>query len=267
MSRQLEIYDCLLHDLRSVLTVVVAGATTAGQVASKGSGSTGPEAVHLNRTILAASHAIDLCRRYTGLAKSRPKQTGTVHVKALVSDLRELMTYHPIFSGRTLLVSDVPEDWIAEVHPSEALQILWNFAINAAEASPLDRPITLQAGFVQDFAADFATEPATSEGRVWLAGHHFDQRRAGFALSVADQGNGIPHERLARVFDAYSCDKPGGFGLGLAIVRHLLDDSMAAAEISSTEGQGTRATLIVPSCTRPGSLFTQPSTPPTKTIQ
>ncbi len=54
----------------------------------------------------------------------------------------------------------------------------------------------------------------------------------GVALSVADQGPGIPDEDLPRVFERfYRVDKararaardPGGTGLGLAIVKHLVE--------------------------------------------
>jgi two-component system phosphate regulon sensor histidine kinase PhoR len=73
-----------------------------------------------------------------------------------------------------------------------------------------------------------------------------------FALSVSDQGPGIPEDDLSRVFERfYRVDKsrardPGGTGLGLAIVKHLVElhHGTVAAE-NRTEG-GTRVVVTLP---------------------
>ena len=62
-----------------------------------------------------------------------------------------------------------------------------------------------------------------------------------FRLSVRDDGPGIPHEDIARVFERfYRVDKsrarPGGTGLGLAIVKnlaHVLGGEITAANRAS----------------------------------
>jgi signal transduction histidine kinase len=76
---------------------------------------------------------------------------------------------------------------------------------------------------------------------------------SGVALSVSDEGPGIPEADHSRVFERfYRVDKsrardPGGTGLGLAIVKHLVE--LHGGEVRSenrTEG-GAKFTLTLPS--------------------
>jgi two-component system phosphate regulon sensor histidine kinase PhoR len=76
------------------------------------------------------------------------------------------------------------------------------------------------------------------------------QRRV--AISVADEGPGIPEEDLSRVFERfYRVDKsrardPGGTGLGLAIVKHLVE--LHGGTVCAENGErGARLTITLAS--------------------
>ncbi len=70
-------------------------------------------------------------------------------------------------------------------------------------------------------------------------------------LAVSDTGIGIPPEDLQRVFDRfYRTDdsrarSSGGFGLGLAIVRDLVDAMGGSISAESTVGEGSRFRLLL----------------------
>ena len=76
--------------------------------------------------------------------------------------------------------------------------------------------------------------------------------RAGVALSVTDQGEGIAREHLPRLTERfYRVDtarsrKLGGTGLGLAIVKHILNRHRGMLEIESTLGEGSSFTVLLP---------------------
>jgi two-component system phosphate regulon sensor histidine kinase PhoR len=86
-----------------------------------------------------------------------------------------------------------------------------------------------------------------------------DARRAdgSVALSVSDEGPGIPEEDLSRVFERfYRVDKsrardPGGTGLGLAIVKHLIELHHGSVRAENRPEGGTCVTITLPFATSP----------------
>ena len=74
----------------------------------------------------------------------------------------------------------------------------------------------------------------------------------GLRFSVRDEGQGIAPEHLPRLTERfYRVDRSrsretGGTGLGLAIVKHVVQRHGASLEIESTEGKGSRFTIIFP---------------------
>jgi PAS domain S-box-containing protein len=74
----------------------------------------------------------------------------------------------------------------------------------------------------------------------------------GVEVGVADTGTGIPREHLHRVFerfyriDAGRSRAEGGSGLGLSIVKHLVEAHGGSVRIESAVGQGTTVWLRFP---------------------
>jgi two-component system sensor histidine kinase SenX3 len=71
-------------------------------------------------------------------------------------------------------------------------------------------------------------------------------------ISVVDQGIGIPHDELDRIFERFYRVDParhrstGGTGLGLSIVKHVAATHGGEVRVWSLEGQGSRFTLSLP---------------------
>jgi signal transduction histidine kinase len=65
-------------------------------------------------------------------------------------------------------------------------------------------------------------------------------------LVIEDDGPGIPEDRIGRIFDAFYSSKPGGTGLGLAVVRKIIEAHGGDIDVESHPGSGTRFILHLP---------------------
>ena len=66
-------------------------------------------------------------------------------------------------------------------------------------------------------------------------------------VEFEDNGHGMTREESRNAFNSFlQSNKPGGTGLGLAVVKRVLDAHRATIEIDSTPGKGTRVTLRFP---------------------
>jgi signal transduction histidine kinase len=70
-------------------------------------------------------------------------------------------------------------------------------------------------------------------------------------VTVADDGPGIPPDKLERIFEAYFTTKEKGTGLGLAIVKHNVELYGGTVYVESKLGKGAKFTLIFPAKSLP----------------
>jgi signal transduction histidine kinase len=99
---------------------------------------------------------------------------------------------------------------------------LINILINAIQAMPNGGAVQVRA------------RRAPVGGREWLR------------LDVADTGCGIPTELLHRVFEPFFTTKAQGTGLGLAVVKSIIEEHHGELSLESAPGRGTTFTLRLP---------------------
>ncbi|MCE0484711.1 MAG: ATP-binding protein [Methylacidiphilales bacterium] len=66
------------------------------------------------------------------------------------------------------------------------------------------------------------------------------------AITVRDHGAGISEQDMAHIFEPFFSTKKQGTGLGLAMVRGILQQHSGTVEIRSTVGMGTSVTMVWP---------------------
>ncbi len=67
-------------------------------------------------------------------------------------------------------------------------------------------------------------------------------------LTVADTGHGIPREVIEKVFDPFFTTKEfgQGTGLGLTVVKGIIEEHQGSIVVESEEGKGTTFTILLP---------------------
>ena len=65
-------------------------------------------------------------------------------------------------------------------------------------------------------------------------------------LSVNNPGEAIPESVLPRLFEPFFTTKSSGTGLGLGIVKRMVDGHGGDISIRSSDSQGTTVTLHIP---------------------
>jgi signal transduction histidine kinase len=71
-----------------------------------------------------------------------------------------------------------------------------------------------------------------------------DERR--LQVSVSDDGEGMSPERREKAFTPFFTTREQGTGLGLPLVRRIVEQHGGSVEVASTVGQGTTVTLAFP---------------------
>lgn len=131
---------------------------------------------------------------------------------------------------------------------------------HALTVSIPDRPIYLEADLTRlaQVFSNLLTNSAKYTrhgGRIWLSA---ERRDGEVAVSVRDNGIGIPAEALGNIFDMFSqVDRSverttGGLGIGLALVKGLVEmHGGTVAASSGGEGKGSTFTVTLPSAAAP----------------
>lgn len=119
---------------------------------------------------------------------------------------------------------------------NEIAQVVHNLISNAIKYGFADSDVTITAKVTSELPQDINMRNLT---RV-------------VAMSVRDQGEGIPKQHLPRLMERfYRVDSArtrqvGGTGLGLAIVKGIVQRHRGAIEIDSVVGEGTCFTIYLP---------------------
>jgi signal transduction histidine kinase len=226
------------HDLRTPLAAIKEALALLTETA------TGQLDERQRRYLTVAREEIDrLNRMINNLVEVSRMDSGEVALNSDAVDLPELLS--TTIESLSLLVSKrnlVVERSIRSALPpvtgdrDRLLRVFNNILDNAIKNSPPGGTIRIDIGLVDPGSSVLAQ-------RGILAGTGYVE------VTVSDDGPGIPADALDRIFGKFECVDPHGpgIGLGLAIVRTIVEMHHGKVWAESTLGQGARFHFILPS--------------------
>lgn len=132
-------------------------------------------------------------------------------------------------------LTDEPTRINADVNQID--QVIMNLAINASEAMPNGGRLNVSTKTVSLDDEHCSRHPGANPGNYVM-------------LSVSDTGRGMDEETLARVFDPFFSSKPKsstrGTGLGLSVVRGIVEQHGGHISYESEQGKGTEFKVYFP---------------------
>jgi nitrogen fixation/metabolism regulation signal transduction histidine kinase len=184
--------------------------------------------------VLAMQQMVDNFRDY---AKTPPPQLQSLDLNALIEEILEL--YPETTDLRTIhpqLSADLPR---VLGDATQLRQVVHNLLQNAQDAtSESDDPRRAARIEVTTETVHYAE----AEGST----------RSAVRLTIADNGPGFDARMLARAFEPYATSKRRGTGLGLAVVKKIIEEHGGRIEVQNRkDGPGARILILLLKLARP----------------
>ncbi len=250
-----EIYAGVIHDLNNPMSIISGFVDLLVQRIEGTDSLTGQPLADLRNHLQTIGKQVDTCceisSRYLRFMRRVGSTPQLVPVNQVLTDLEQLLRNHPALKNTLLIVDPLGDDLVAGLQATELLQALLNLAINAFQCTEAPQTVRISA---ESYSRPLPISTFTNGPDTRYIGVETMKNVAPFvAISVADQGSGIPPHVLPRIFDAYFTTKtPGrGTGLGLSIVARLVRAAHGCIRVNTVPDQGTVMTLILPAAYAP----------------
>ncbi len=181
----------------------------------------------LARLIVRESDRLSrILTEFLDFARVRAHEYATVDLHELASAAARLMGEHPD-CREDVEVTVTGERLLMEGDDDLLHRVVGNLVLNAAQAARGPTSIRVDVGLARNGEAPAALGPAAR-------------------LRVQDDGPGIPAEIRDRLFEPFVTGRPGGTGLGLAVVQRAVEAHRGLILVDSAPGRGTTFTVYFP---------------------
>ncbi len=219
----------IAHDFNNILTSVFANVGLSRMLSLKQKGpADGTIVERLMAAEKACLRARDLTKQLLTFAKGGAPIKNVASISTFITDTVEFA----LRGSNVRCELNLPDDlWAVEVDEGQISQVMQNLIINADQAMPDGGVITVQANNTE---INHSANLPIQEGKYVV-------------ISVSDQGIGIPHEYVTKIFDPYFTTKQKGSGLGLATSYSIMKRHDGFMTVNSELGKGTTFFLYLPS--------------------
>jgi signal transduction histidine kinase len=162
--------------------------------------------------------------------------------------ITELMGYARLSEGQVekLQITEELDRAIDQVFPAAAKYDI-SITRNYGAALPV---MLAQRGHLSEVFVNIlqnAREAMNGRGHITVSAQYGDNYS--LIVTIADNGPGIPPDKISKIFEPYFTTKEKGTGLGLAIVKHNTELYNGTVEVNSELGKGTTFLVRLPAKT------------------
>lgn len=229
-QRQLEFLAGIAHDLRNPLSAVASAAALLDPSRPKSDHDqqkflaiVGRQVTRLDRMV---SDLLDVARIESGMLELRPVVCDLGDIASEVVDL-----YRQVSAAHEVVLSVPPNMPAIRCDPTRIAQVLGNLVSNAIKYSPKGGRVEVGIASARDEAL----------------------------ITVSDRGIGIAREDQERIFEPFrrtsaSRETIPGVGLGLSVVRRIVEAHGGRIEVESRPGSGSTFRVWLPAAGPPESV-------------
>lgn len=219
-----EVARRLAHEIKNPLTPI---QLSAERLRHKYLKTMAPEDAEVldrsTHTIVQQVQAMkEMVQAFSEYARAPNLQLQTMALSGLIGEVLDLY----VSEEQKIEINFHAEDSVplVEVDPGRMRQLLHNLIRNAIESlsGRDDGRLDLRLGLV------------SVENDAWVT------------LSIEDNGPGIPENMLDKLFEPYATSKPKGSGLGLAVVKRIVEEHSGVLFAENGVGGGARLVVRLP---------------------
>ena len=218
-----ELAASIAHELNQPLSGIISNASAGQRFIDRGDVDLGELRDLLADIVTDGRRAGDVIRSVQSMVKKGAPVRQRVNLNDLVMDVVRMVNPDAVLHScemETLLEPNLPA---IEADPIQLQQVLINLVINALDAMR-DIPLGRRKVVI-------ATE-RNADGAI--------------RMSVRDYGVGISEEDRERLFDHFFTTKAKGLGMGLGIVRSIVESHGGTVATENVDGEGARFCFTLP---------------------
>ena len=205
----------IAHEIRNPLASISGSVQVLSNELTVGSAER-----RLMEIIVSESNRLSkILEEFLRFVRPQERRVAAFDVAGNIQEVLALFRLSDEVSDAHRIALDVlPEQCLLSGDRDQIRQIVYNVAKNAVRAMPDGGALTVEG----------------REDGAW------------YSIKFRDTGRGMSEEEIARVFTPFSTAFDGGTGLGMAIVRRIVEDHGGAIDVESTPGEGTTVTILLP---------------------
>lgn len=162
-----------------------------------------------------------ILRELVGFSRPASEDVTAVDVHAAISEALNIAKYYKRWKGKKVVTLFSPGMPVVRTVYDQLVQLVLNLILNALDATEEGASISVSTDVLAD-----------------------DEK---VAITIADEGHGIPLEVQREIFNAYFTTKSTGTGLGLFVCRQLAESELGGTiELVRSDSSGTTFRILLP---------------------